>query len=127
MTSSLKDRFSGFNWRHILPLSATFLFAIGLGWAVSQSLEVVRPSMVVGAALGLGFVLLISRNPYWGVILIGFFLPFERIGSVELGFATLRISQILALIAIFSWLAHGVTKGSIKIVHNPVFWPMLIF
>lgn len=125
--TSLKDRFSNIHWRQVLPLTIIFLLAIGVGWMVSQSLEVVKPSVVVAAALGLGFVLLISRNPYWGVILIGFFLPFERIGSVELGFATLRISQILALISIVSWLAHGVSKGSLKVVRNPVFWPILIF
>lgn len=125
--TSVEDRFSKINWRKTLPLAATFLFAIFLGWAVSQALEVIRPSMVVAAVFGLGFVLLISRNPYWGVILIGFFLPFERIGSVELGFATLRISQILAVISMFSWVAHSLTKGSWKIVRNPVFWPILIF
>lgn len=125
--TSLKDRFSHINWRQVLPLAATFLFAIALGWAVSEALEVVKPSLVVGAVFGLGFALLISRNPYWGVILIGFFLPFERIGSVELGFATLRISQILAVISIFSWIAHSISKGSWKIVRNPVFWPILIF
>lgn len=125
--TSLKNRFSQLNWRLILPLAATFLFAIGLGWVVSQSLEVVKPSLVVSTVFGLGFVLLISRNPYWGVILIGFFLPFERIGSVELGFATLRISQILAVISIFSWIAHSISKGSWKIVRNPVFWPILVF
>lgn len=126
MTSE-ENRSTRINWRQILPLAATFLFAIALGWAVSQALEVIKPSVVVGAVFGLGFVLLISRNPYWGVILIGFFLPFERIGSIELGFATLRISQILAVISIFSWMAHSISRGSWKLVRNPVFWPILIF
>lgn len=127
MISALKNRFSQTNWRRVISLGLIFSLAVGLGWVVSQALEVVKPSIVVGAVLGLGFVLLISRNPYWGVILIGFFLPFERIGSIELGFATLRISQILALISICSWVIHNITKNSWNIVRNPVCWPILIF
>lgn len=115
------------NWRFVVQLTCVTAAAVMVGWAVSYFIQITKPSLIVGAMLGLGFTLLIARNPYWGVILIGFFLPFERIGAIELGFATVRISQILALIAIGSWIGHGLTNQRWRVVRNPVFWPMLIF
>lgn len=103
------------------------VIAIFLGWGISYFIQFTKPSLIVAAVVIFGLMLLIARHPYWGVLLIGFFLPFERIGAIELGFATVRISQILAVIAISSWVGHGLTSQRWTVVRNPIFWPMLVF
>lgn len=103
------------------------LLAIFLGWMITQLLVFTKPTLIIAVTFGLAFLLVVSKKPYWGVVLLGFFLPFERIGAVELGFATLRISQVLAFIAMLSWVGHSLAKGEWKVARNPVFWPILIF
>lgn len=63
----------------------------------------------------------------YGVSLLAFFLPFERIGSYDVAGITIRPSQILAGIIFFCWVAHGIAQKRFRLVPNPIFFPLLLF
>ncbi|TSC93142.1 MAG: O-antigen polymerase [Candidatus Berkelbacteria bacterium Licking1014_7] len=46
----------------------------------------------------------ISRETFWGVMLMTFFLPFERIPTAEIAGFTLKINHILGILLIIFWL-----------------------
>ena len=54
-----------------------------------------------------------------GILLIAFFLPFERLGSLEVG-VTIRISQLLLLITLVAWLAKSLINKDFKLAKNPL-------
>lgn len=70
---------------------------------------------------------LILKEPLWGVWLLIFFLPFERLGSVDLAGITIRVSQIVALLMIGAWIIRGLDLKKFKIRSIPIFWTLLPF
>lgn len=127
MKKLLKRLHSEWSARTTVELLIAGGLAVVLGWLIIKALLVTTPIIIIGVVVGLTIALYISRRPYWGVILIGFFLPFERIGSLDFGSITIRISQLLALIAMGSWFARGIIRKKLVVVRNPVFWSILIF
>ncbi len=67
------------------------------------------------------------KKPWFGLFLVAFFLPFERIGSFDMGGATVRISQLLAISVIAIWIINGLIKGKIEVKKYPIFWPLVLF
>ena len=45
----------------------------------------------------------ISKNPFWGLTALVFFLPFERIPTIEVADFTLKINHIIGLLLILFW------------------------
>jgi len=69
---------------------------------------------------------IIFKNPFWGIILITFFLPFERIPSIDLGFMNIKINQIIGgMIMIYFFIS--VMAGRTKIRPFSLTWPLVIF
>lgn len=68
----------------------------------------------------------ILKNPFWGFLLLVFFLPFERIPSLDIGMITIKINQILTLMVIIAWILK-ILFSKEKIVYNPLTWPIIIF
>lgn len=69
----------------------------------------------------------IFKNPVIGLYLIAFFLPFERIGTYELGGSTVRISQILLAILLLVWLGKMLFRRKFDFAKNPLIIPLAIF
>ena len=46
----------------------------------------------------------ISKNPFWGLTALVFFLPFERIPTIEVADFTLKINHIIGLLLIIFWI-----------------------
>jgi len=69
----------------------------------------------------------VFKSPAIGIILIAFFLPFERIGTYEFETMTIRISQILFIVVIAVWLGRLIAKGKYSFVRNPLMIPLVIF
>lgn len=106
-------------------LIAVLLFIIGLALSL---LPVYLPSYLVIAILVFGLLcLVILKDPMWGMYLLVFFLPFERIGSYDLAGITIRISQVVALLTILAWIFRGFNLQSFKLRPQPLFWPIIIF
>lgn len=68
----------------------------------------------------------ILKNPFWGFLILVFFLPFERIPSLDVGMLTIKINQILALMTLTAWVLKMLFCKE-KIVYNPLTWPIIIF
>lgn len=107
-----------------------------LAWILVGTLSVVGAAFVllvgpqgVGLALGLlvaiGLGLAILRTPILGLWLILFFLPFERIPSLDIAGITVRINFLLGLVTMVSaglaWLS---TRR--RLPANPIWLPVLL-
>lgn len=68
-----------------------------------------------------------NKLPIFLLVLIAFCLPFERLGSFDIAGVTVRISQLLALIAMVVWITNGLIKKEIKLVKNPIHLPIFLF
>lgn len=86
-----------------------------------------EPTVLLGAVVGLlTFFLLsikISREPFWGVLALVFFLPFERIPTLEIGGFTAKINHLVGGLLILFWLLDLVFNHR-KIRSNPTAMPV---
>jgi putative inorganic carbon (hco3(-)) transporter len=73
-------------------------------------------------------LVIIFDKPWLGVVLVAFFLPFERIGGFNImGETTLRISQVLAVATIAGWLLYYLIIRKKSYPQPLVFWPLLAY
>ena len=85
------------------------------------------PVLVLGGVVAIALSVIIFKNPVFGVYLVIFSLPFERIGSFELAGTTIRASQIFALITIISWLIQFFVTKKGMAAKNPTIIPIFLF
>lgn len=73
-------------------------------------------SLLVGPVLLIGLVLayFIFCEPSLGWLLIVFFLPFERVPTIEMGGINIKINTVLGLITLFAWI--------LALIANPKKW-----
>ncbi len=83
--------------------------------------------LLIGFLAGLVLGSIILKEPLWGVWLLTFFLPFERIGSVDLAGITIRVSQVVAALMIMAWLIRGFNLKKFKLRPVPIIWPIVLF
>lgn len=77
--------------------------------------------LALGLALFIFFFVLVSRAPFWGVLLILFFLPFERLPTLEVRGLTLKINHLLGSATLIVWfLKILLERARIKFI-----WPDL--
>lgn len=67
------------------------------------------------------------RWPLWGMVLVTFLLPFERIGSVDMAGVTIRPSQVVALLLLVAWVVRRAFRGALRWQPVPILWPLLVF
>ena len=87
----------------------------------------------VGPALAgiLGVITLLTpiilKRPEFGLAMIGFFLPFERIPSMELGGMTLKINHFLVIFVFIVFLISALAQKKLVIPKDPIRIFLLIF
>lgn len=70
----------------------------------------------------------IFTNPFWGFLLIIFFLPFERVPTINFLSVDIKINTVLGLLTIVAWfLALMFNAKKWKIQPNPLFIPLALF
>ncbi len=79
---------------------------------------------VIGA-IGLAFIVL--KNPWHGILLLAFFIPFERLGSYDIAGATVRPSQVTALLTLISFIMFYLGRKKFPVPRFPIIWPLAIF
>lgn len=100
------------------------LVAWPLGWAIVRY-GVIYPFAAI-AAIGIAFS--IFRSPWVGVLMLTFFLPFERIGSVDIAGSTVRVSQVVLACLIGSlFLSIAKNKKQWKMPTYPIAIPLFIY
>lgn len=81
---------------------------------------------IIIAALLLAF--LVFRKPELGWFLIIFFLPFERVPSIELAGINLKINTLLGFLTLFSWVcALMANSKKYKVSSNALSVPLSLF
>jgi len=117
-----------------LSFKAKLLIAGGLVLAALLFAKVIvmfgAMSLLIGPVLLIGLVLayFIFREPTLGWFLIVFFLPFERVPTIEMGGINIKINTVLGLITLFAWvLALMANSKKFKIEPNALAIPLSLF
>lgn len=107
-----------------LPL----ILVVAVGVALLSFAVPFFPWYLSAGALVAGIITVLAlRSPEIGIILIAFLLPFERIGSYELGGSTIRSAQIILIVTAVAWFVRRLWRGNYKFVKNPILIPLLLF
>jgi putative inorganic carbon (hco3(-)) transporter len=82
----------------------------------------------LAGVVGLGLCIVAVRSPWNGLLLLTFFLPFERIGSVDIGGSTIRISQVIIL-CLFAGVFLGAARYGrhLRIPSYPILIPLTLY
>lgn len=75
--------------------------------------------------LGIIFIFIL-KEPFWGLLLLIFTLPFERIPTIDIGLFTLKIDQVFAGLTLVSWVLKALFEQR-KLLPYPIFWPLILF
>ncbi len=105
----------------VVPLLIVLI--ILFGWLSYRS----SPLYIFGGLGVTTLTMVIFRNPWHGLYLLAFFLPFERIGSYDIAGSTVRPSQITALLALLSALFYYMSTKKFSLPKLPILAPMGIF
>ncbi len=104
------------------------LVLLGLvsAYFLAKGLPIV-PGIIAGALFLVVFVLVSLRHPDWGLAAFLFSLPFERIPSVVVGGATLRISQVMLAALLVAYVGSKLASRQFKLKLSPYFYPYALF
>ncbi len=110
-----------------LLYSTLGLGALALAIGLSYGVVFLPFKLLVAFIIGFAISVITVVNPLIGLYLLAFFLPFERIGSVDIGGMTVRISQVLAILSLTAWLGRGLLLQKFKLRSYPIFIPICAF
>lgn len=82
---------------------------------------------VLGGLLSLAVFVAVLIRPWAGLLLLTFFIPFERIGSIDIAGATVRPSQVTALLTLFALVLLVLSQRRFTIPRLPHLWPLAVF
>ncbi|MFH1366373.1 MAG: O-antigen ligase family protein [Patescibacteria group bacterium] len=98
-----------------------------IGGFLAADYNILGLAVVCGLCFFILAGLFILKDPFYGVLLITFFLPFERIGTLELASFTVKINHIFGLITIVAWFLTMLIKKEVRFKKIPIFWPLIFF
>ncbi len=104
-------------------VALTIALGIVIGWA-SVYFQLL---WLAGGLGGLALAVIIFRNPWHGVLLLVFFLPFERLGAIEMSGMTIRASQVTALLLCVSVVFNQLRARRFDLPRNPALFPVALF
>lgn len=114
-----------------LPWNRFTLKTIACGGAVIAAVFfAARANMLLPFGVLVGAVLIAAplfRWPLLGVLGIVFFLPFERIGSIEIAGMTVRAHQMIAVLTLMSGAFHALRLPKRVALRNPFLLPLALF
>jgi O-antigen ligase len=114
------------NNKKILIYILALFFAI-IGGFLAAYFNILGLALVFGLCFFILACLFIFKEPFYGVLLITFFLPFERIGTLELASFTIKINHIFGLITIVAWFLTMLIKKEVRFKKMPIIIPLLLF
>ncbi len=113
------------NFNKFLYILLAAIILLGVSYAIS--IEYFYGVLLsFGVVIGVVLTYFIFKNPFLGIVLIIFFLPFERIPTIDIGSVTLKINQLIGFITLVSWLLSSLIYKK-KITPFPLIWPFIIF
>lgn len=113
------------NFNKFLYILLAAVVLLGVSYAIS--IEYFYGVLLsFGVVVGIVLAYFIFKNPFLGIVLIIFFLPFERIPTIDIGSVTLKVNQLIGFITLISWLLSSLIYKK-KITPFPLIWPFIIF
>jgi len=94
---------------------------------VAAQLESKALAVLLASLVAAGLFAAILRRPLWGLAMMVFLLPFERVGSIEAAGTTIRASQIVAVVMIVAYVWERLASRNFSFQKNPIVLPMLGF
>ncbi len=85
------------------------------------------PLYVIGGLAAFLLFVIILHNPWNGLWMLAFFIPFERIGSVDIAGMTVRPSQVTALLMMASLFLHYGARQRKEVPSNPTVLPLIAY
>ncbi|PIU43145.1 MAG: hypothetical protein COS97_02735, partial [Candidatus Nealsonbacteria bacterium CG07_land_8_20_14_0_80_40_10] len=117
-------------FKKILPFLAVAIVSIIFAFVI-PALQQRYDTLALAAVVGIPFLLLVSifliKNPSVGALLILFFLPFERMPSVEVGGVNIRINHFLIGLTFLIWLCWMLAQRKMIFQKNPAGITILFF
>ncbi len=109
----------------LIFISLAALLAVLAGWAIAHfGIEALLIIILLAVAVFITWQTI--RDPFWGFLGIIFFLPFERVPTVNFGGVDIKINIVLGFLTLVSWiLALLANPKKYKIQPAPV-WPLLL-
>lgn len=108
-------------------LSSFVWYIVAVFVAILLSLVLATLKYPIGAMLSIGLAFTVLLIPFLinkfeiGIFLIAFFLPFERVPTIDVGGATLKINHLLIVFTLIACL-FALLSRKIKIPKDPVRW-----
>jgi O-antigen ligase len=110
------------NWKILFILLPLFIL---FGFLIAY-FNYIGLAGVIFAIVAVVVSFYVFKNPFIGLLLIIFTLPFERIPTIDLGALTLKADQIFAGITIVVWILKFVFE-KYKVQKFPIFIPVVLF
>src|SRR3990167_2667983 len=112
---------------NIIWLVIAIFAALFLALVISK-FAAISAAIIPVLLIGLVLAFFIFRNPELGWFLIVFFLPFERVPTVNLGGVDVKINTVLGFITLFAWiLALAFNPKNYKVSPHALAIPLVIF
>jgi len=113
--------------KKIFPVIAIVAGAIVFGLLLSLFKVPVGQAGALSAAFVLILLPIFLKRPEFALVLIGFCLPFERVPTLELGGATVKINHLLIVLAFISYLIYLFSQKNHKIKSDPTRFFLILF
>ncbi|PIW37217.1 MAG: hypothetical protein COW24_01330 [Candidatus Kerfeldbacteria bacterium CG15_BIG_FIL_POST_REV_8_21_14_020_45_12] len=123
LVDSIKKLRQWLHPRQLLIAPILIVLIMGLGFAIYR----VSPFFIFAGLGVIGLAMVVFRNPWHGLYLIAFFLPFERIGSYDMGGVTIRPSQVTALLTMLSATMYFLGRKRFNLPSLPILAPLGVF
>lgn len=112
--------------RFFTVLTIGSVLALGVSFVLSKfGLDLL--ALLVAALVSVTYFVFIFKNPFFGFLTVVFLLPFERIGSVDIGSVTVRPSQIVAIVTLVAFIWERLLSRRFSFQKNPMVLPVLAF
>lgn len=107
------------NYKKHLLVTAAALGLLAISFVLAR-FELTLLAAVVGLIVAAVVGTFILKKPIFGVLIVAFLLPFERIGSIEVGALTLRMSQVVAAVVILAYVWDALLSKKFSFQKNPI-------
>lgn len=112
--------------KNIGYFTVILFFALIIGF-LAFYFEILALAILAGICFFIFVLLLTFREPFYGILAIAFFLPFERLGTLEVSGFTLKINHLFGLITLLAWFLTMLIKKEVKFKKLPIALPLFVF
>jgi len=111
---------------NLIVFSISALFALIIGFLMANLLKVGIPASI-GIGLIVFFLPLIWGKPEFGLAMIAFCLPLERIPTLDLGGLTLKVNHVLIVVVFLIFILQGIAQKKLIVPKDPVRYLLVLF